>query len=58
MDMLKVVIGKAGFIIVRVGIIVSLVESLAFLVAHEVLLAELTDNDLFGVSANEFIEVF
>ena len=52
MDMLKVVIGEAGFIIVRVGIIVSLVESPSLLMAHEVLLAELTYNDLFGVSSN------
>ena len=26
--------------------------------AHEVLLAELTDNNLLGISANEFFEVF
>ena len=26
--------------------------------AHEVLLAELTDNNLLGISANKFIQVF
>ena len=56
-NMFQVILCKTGFIVIRICIVISLIEWLPLLMADQVLLAELRDDDLLGVVPNNIIQV-